>query len=444
MVVALLFMKCARSFAVCVRRNALTQFHILSFEGPDAYCRAGGLATRVDGLMETVSEAGYETHVWFVGDPNRPGHEKHGRLTLHRWCQWMSRYHPAGVYDGEEAKQRDYAASMPPYLMKEILSPHLRRCGRAFVLAEEWHTVHAVLHLDWLLRVSGMRDRVTIFWNANNTFAFDRIDWARLSKAAVITTVSRYMKYLMRPLGVSPLVIPNGLSEEALQPAEPSEVEAFHCRLQGRTVLAKMARWDPEKSWINAIDIIRNLKSRGANPLLLARGGLESYGKEVLEAAASRGLKVVERRFGRPGTRGLLEGVASLEEADVVSIRTPVDPACRRVLLSGADAVLANSRHEPFGLVGLETMAVEGLACTGATGEDYAEPGRNALVVETDDPWEFVNLFHELQREPRRERGLRKTGRTTAKHYAWPNIVNEVLLPRLRCFDDSSRFQQTA
>jgi hypothetical protein len=30
--------------------------------------------------------------------------------------------------------------------------------------------------------------RVTILWNANNTFGFDRIDWERLSRAAVITT----------------------------------------------------------------------------------------------------------------------------------------------------------------------------------------------------------------------------------------------------------------
>jgi len=50
------------------------------------------------------------------------------------------------------------------------------------------------------------------------------------------------------------------------------------------------------------------------------------------------------------------------------------------VALRGSLVVLADSVHEPFGLVGLEAMAVRGLACTGGTGEDYAEPGRNALV----------------------------------------------------------------
>jgi hypothetical protein len=63
-----------------------------------------------------------------------------------------------------------------------------------------------------------MRDQVTLFWNANNTFGFDRLDWGRLAAAATITTVSRYMKQLMRPLGVSPLVIPNGFAAEMLLP----------------------------------------------------------------------------------------------------------------------------------------------------------------------------------------------------------------------------------
>jgi hypothetical protein len=56
-----------------------------------------------------------------------------------------------------------------------------------------------------------MRDRVKILWNANNTFGFDRIDWNRLESAAVITTVSRYMRQLRRGHGVDPIVIDNGL-----------------------------------------------------------------------------------------------------------------------------------------------------------------------------------------------------------------------------------------
>jgi glycosyltransferase involved in cell wall biosynthesis len=422
----------------------LTQFHILSFEGPDPYSRAGGLATRVTGLAEAVARAGNETHLWFVGDPDGPGHERRDRLTLHRWCQWISYYHPAGVYDGEVGKERDYASSLPPHLLKDVLSPYLRRGGKAVVLAEEWHTVHAVLHLDWLLRVAGMRDRVSLFWNANNTFAFERIDWGKLSRAAAITTVSRYMKHLMHPLGMEPIVIPNGLSADALLPPEGQAVEEFRRRLARRTVLSKMARWDPDKRWLAAIDIVRDLKQGGQKPLLLARGGLEPYGAEVLAAAGDRGLKVVERRLQRPGVPGLLDGIADLDGVDVVNLLTPIDPESRRVLLSGSAAVLANSGHEPFGLVGLETMAVRGLACTGSTGEDYAEPGRNAIVMETGDPREFVSLFRDLQQEPLRELSLRKAGRATANRYAWPNVLEKFLLPRVRFMGEFSPSRRTA
>ncbi len=151
------------------------QFHILSFEGPDAYSRAGGLASRVIGLSETLAELGFETHLWFVGDPDAPGDETRGNLHLHRWCQWVSQFHRGGVYDGDHGKSVEYAASLPPYLVSRVLAPHLLGGGRAVVLAEEWQTANAVLHLHWLLRYAGLRDRATILWNANNIFGFEHI-----------------------------------------------------------------------------------------------------------------------------------------------------------------------------------------------------------------------------------------------------------------------------
>src|SRR5687767_1428100 len=223
----------------------MLEFHVLSFEGPDAYARAGGISSRVTGLVTALSR-GFETHLWFVGDPALPGHEHDGALHLHRWCQWISRYHPHGVYDGENGKVDDYAASLPPRLLED-LRPRLARGARAVILAEEWHTVHAVLHLDWLLRAAHLRDRVAILWNANNTFGFDRIPWAELSRAAVITTVSRYMAHGMRARGVEALVVPNGLSDDAFEKVDRRAVGELRRRFKGRTLLAKMARWDPDK-----------------------------------------------------------------------------------------------------------------------------------------------------------------------------------------------------
>jgi glycosyltransferase involved in cell wall biosynthesis len=129
--------------------------------------------------------------------------------------------------------------------------------------------------------------------------------------------------------------------------------------------------------------------------------------------------------------KGFLRIFDDLSDIDVVSLRSHLDGDARSVLFRGAGAVLANSGHEPFGLVGLEAMAAGGVACTGYSGEDYAVPGRNALVLQTADPREFVGLFGKIKAEPARERALRREGVLTARRYAWPEIIDKVLLPRL-------------
>jgi len=407
------------------------QFHVLSFEGPDGYSRAGGIASRIEGLTDTLAELGFETHLWFVGDPDRPGYERRGQLHLHRWCQWISRYHPGGVYDGEEGKQLDFAASLPPYLVDQVLAPHLAAGKHGVILAEEWQTANAVLHLDWLLRQRGLRGQTSVLWNANNVFGFDRIDWRRLAEAAVLTTVSRYMKHSMWSWGVDPVVIPNGLSADAFLPPDRAGVAEMQRRLAGRTVVSKMARFDPDKRWLGAIEIVSELKRQGMRPLLLARGGAEAHGHEVLRAAHEAGLRVAERNGAGTGVRAFLGRIDDVDDVDVVNLRAPVDPEARRVLFRGSDAVLANSGHEPFGLVGLETMAAGGVACTGISGEDYAVPGRNALVLQTSDPREFVGLFRRLRARPAEEERLRRAGRATARQYAWTEVVERNFLPRL-------------
>lgn len=406
------------------------QFHILSFEGPDAYARAGGLATRVEGLSEALAQLRFETHLWFVGDPDLPGHEDQGDLHLHRWAQWVSRHHPNGVYDGEEDKQREYAASLPPYLMREVLQPHLESSGGAVVIAEEWHTAAAVLHLAELLRRARIDDRVSLLWNANNTFGFERIAWEDLSRASRVTTVSRYMRQRMWARGVDPLVIPNGLAADAFDPPDSEALAELRARLRDRTVLTKMARWDADKRWLTAIEIVADTKARGWRPLLIARGGLEPYGEEVLAAARARGLRVARRR-NEPDLPGLLAGLSDVRDIDVVSLESSVAPSGRRVLFRGSAAVLANSAHEPFGLVGLETMAASGVACTGGTGEEYAFPSHNALVLETGRPDEFATLFARLRASPAEARALRRAARATAQGYSWPRIVDGLLLPRI-------------
>lgn len=353
-----------------------------------------------------------------------------GGVGLHRWCQWLSRSCTTGVYDGEDAKQADYAASLPPFLLREVLRPHLATGrGRAVVLAEEWHTVHAVLHLDALLRAEGLRHRVTILWNANNTFGFSRIPWDRLGRAARITTVSRYMKGIMGPLTPTIEVVPNGLPPDAYEEPEPAQVRDFSDRVRGRLALAKVARWDPGKRWLATVEAVAELKRRGERPLLIARGGVEAHGRDVLRRARKLGLAVVERAQAGNEPAQLTDALVDLENVDIVSLTSPLPPTTCRLLYRGSAAVLADSVHEPFGLVGLEAMAVRGVACTGGTGEDYAEAGRNALVIRSGEPGEIAGLLSHVRQWPETVAALGARAVETAKDYAWEHVIRRQLLP---------------
>ena len=102
-----------------------TLFVMLCFEGPDVYSTAGGLGTRVSELSEALAAKGYTTHLIFIGDPYKPSTELRldGRLILKRWSQWVSKYYPNGVYDGEEQKLYDYNESVPYHIFSEIVRP---------------------------------------------------------------------------------------------------------------------------------------------------------------------------------------------------------------------------------------------------------------------------------------------------------------------------------
>lgn len=408
------------------------QFHVLSFEGPDPYATVGDLGTRVEGLTETLAAQDYNTHLWFVGDPEASSHENRHGVELHRWCQWISAHHPHGVYDGELGKCNDYAASLPPYMLEATLLPHLRAGGRATVLAEEWQTAAALLHLDWLLRKADMRSQVTLAWNANSTYGFGLVDWSRLKSAATITTVSRYMKHLMRPYGVTPTIIPNGLTADAYLPPEPAGTQVIKHNLhsQGRLVLAKLGRFVPDKRWVESIRLMAQLKRLGWQPLMIARGGQEVLGRQIMQEAARLGLTVAQVHAPE-SIAGLMQITSDLANVDILELTTPLNAACRRALFKAADVVLANSAHEPFGFTGLEAMASGALTATGNTGEDYAIHGHNALVLQTGDPEEFLQQYAPLRANQDEALALRSAGEATARRYQWLDILHQRLLPRL-------------
>ena len=405
-----------------------TVFVLLSFEGPDVYSQAGGLGVRVKGLSRSLARMGYLTYLYFCGDPDLPGEEAQegGRLQLRRWCQWISAQHRGGVYDGEEGKIRDWNYSLPPSLVENVVAPAIADGKLVVILGEEWHTSWSMKLISDSLVYRGLRDRAVMLWNANNTFGFNRIDWNGLDLSTTITTVSHYMKYRMWDWGQNPIVIPNGIPRESIVEADPATVTEIRNAAGTEHLWFKIGRFDPDKRWLMAIAAAGLMKRRGKSVKLLMRGGREPHGLEVIAHAKLQGLVVKDAR-GPDDVPALVALLRDSGGADVVNLTSFLSETVVLATYGGTDAVLANSGHEPFGLVGLEAMAAGGIAVTGSTGEDYAEAYRNAIVLETDDPLEIVTELSVLKERPRLAAGLRRRGMATAKDYVWEKVIEQLM-----------------
>ncbi len=398
---------------------------VLSFEGPDPYSMVGGLGTRVTELSAALADAGIRTTLVFVGDPTGPPTERPAQnLEYRRWCQWISAYYVGGVYDGELAKMNDYTSSVPAFVAETIVAPAAARGENVLVLAEDWQTAPAAIALDALLRRRSLRDRALIAWNANNTYGFHTIDWVALQNAAVITTVSRYMKFELNARGIESLVIPNGIPDRLLQGADKKLVRsALRQFKQRRPLFVKVARFEEDKRWLQVIDAFAEIVAEEPEATLIIRGGREPYGATILERARARGLYVEDLTVASRDPMDVLDAIAAAP-GSIVNMRTFVPEDALLVLYHIADAVLANSGREPFGLVGLEVMAVGGVAVTGSTGEDYIQPFENALVCDTGEPRELAALLETLLSDHEFALAIAAEGEATAKRYTWPHVLS--------------------
>jgi len=412
---------------------ANTVFVLLCFEGPDVYSTAGGLGTRVTELSEALAMQGYMTHLIFIGDPYKPGIETRfeGRLILKRWSQWVSKYYPNGVYQGEEQKLYDYNESVPYHVYNEIVKPAIAENKMVVVMGEDWHTAEAMCRTSDLLNWFGARRQVLLLWNLNSLMSLHRINWGRLNYVTTICTVSKYMKHRMWGYGVNPLVIPNGIPTRHLTPVEPDDVTRLReIGRQGdphRLFLFKIGRFDPDKRWLMAIDAVARLKHSGHPVTLFVRGGIEPHGGDVLRHAYEIGLNIRDVVAQRPTLAQCMEAIQNAGPADIYNLRFFLPEEFVRTTYAAADATLANSGHEPFGLVALEVMAAQGIAVTGSTGEDYAISFENAIVTETDDPDEIVGYLLYLRRRPEEQERIRCAGRSTAEQFLWDQVIQNLL-----------------
>lgn len=402
-----------------------TRVAIVSFEGPDRYSTVGGLATRVTDLVPALVARGYDvTHV-FVGDPALPADERRDGARFVRWGQWISRLHPRDVYDGEWGKWRDFSDTVPPWLVANIVAPP----GRSVLLFEDWQTAQAAYRTAELAYIGGAGRRSVTLWNANNTYGCDGIDFARLQLTTRVTTVSRWMRTELQPFGVSDaIVVPNGIAERMLTPVSASDTSALRGALDAYVVFVKVARFDRDKRWLGAIDAVAELKRRGTQVRFLFRGSASPYRDEVLAHLYRRELSATTLRLdGQFTARAFAGRLASLTE-DAAFLDFFVPERVLRALYGIADGVLANSEREPFGLVGLEVMGTGGVAYVGTTGEDYAQPLGNSVVVRTNDPREVADAAEYLRARPELEKRIRAEGRQTAKRYSWPRVIDDMEL----------------
>ncbi|MFH2002692.1 MAG: glycosyltransferase family 4 protein [Planctomycetota bacterium] len=416
-------------------------FIVLSFEGPDVYSMAGGLGARITHLTQTLAGGGFQVHHFFIGDPQKEGLEKtwDGKLLLHRWCQWISRYHPIGVYDGEEGKLNDFNGSAPDFIVRQIAMPAVAEGRKVIILGEEWHTAEAMSRISDLLKDLGIRSRVIMFWNANNTYSFERINWPRLTGSATITTVSKYMKQIMMEMGINPVVITNGIQKDFLKPVDKKHVATLRKLLGSDLVLSKVARWHPDKGWSSAIRAVDRLKRNGRKCVLLARGSREAYGNRV--AYEAKTLDLVMKDIVLKGdpkelyNNALLEGdfspyfeaMSGNGQGDILNLTFPVPYNFLQAVYKASDMVLANSSHEPFGLVGLEAMATGAVVFTGCSGEDYATHMNNAIVLDSFSPEEIEHYILHLQEHPERRTIISRAARRTAEKWIWEEVVKDLI-----------------
>ena len=399
------------------------QVAILSFEGPDRYASVGGLGTRVTQLARALGAEGHDVQLFFAGDPAAEAVEKTDPgVTLRRWSQHISRQHPRNAYDGEAAKVHDWEVSLPRWVVDDLVAPAQARGERVLVICEEWQTANVAIAIDRTARERGVRGALTLMWNANNTYGFEKIHWPTLTRAAAVTAVSKYMKFELSQWGVHALVIPNGIDPALLKGADPARTAALRAAFGKRPTCVKVGRFDPDKNWLQAIDALAELRAGGLDARLIVRGGKEPYGDVVFGRARERKLEVARLEYDGSDWREFARRLAAIE-APVVHVRAFLDEATLYALYAAADVTLANSGKEPFGLVGLEVMAAGGIVVCGATGEEYAEPFVNALVCDTGDGRELATYLKTLFEDQTLAPALRANGAETAARYVWPAVL---------------------
>jgi len=418
-----------------------TMFVVLCFEGPDDYSMAGGLGDKIACLTSTLADMGFVVHHIFIGDPGMHGTElrKDGKLVLHRWCQWISERHPGGVYDGEQWKIDDYTKSASLFAVQEVIHPAISAGKMVVILGEEWQTVGAMCCIHDLLHIYHLRDKAIMFWNANEIYGFEQIDWDFLSRAATITVASEYMKQIMLKKGINPIVLPNGIPEVLLEPVDEAVVSQIKEALGAETIFTKVDRWRQDNGWKATVNAIHNLNRVGDSAKLLVHIGMESDRKKVAHEAKSLGMVIENITSQIDSNNSYLnvmsendltrysQALAKASTSDIFNFVYPIPQPLLRLLYQASDVVLANSGHDPFGLVGMEAMAAGAIVFTSRRAEGFAQHMSNAIVLDKYTAEEIQFYVSYLRMHPEKREMIQASARQTAEQWTYKEVVTKLL-----------------
>jgi glycosyltransferase involved in cell wall biosynthesis len=202
-------------------------------------------------------------------------------------------------------------------------------------------------------------------------------------------------------------------------------------------MLFKVGRFDLAKRWLIAVEAAAQLKAEGHRIVFPMIGGIEPHGAEVLARAHELGLSITHVTEQPESWAGLLQTLRRTPSADIYNLRFYVSQEILRPFYASADGVLANSGHEPFGLVGLEAMAAGGLVFTGTTGEEYTLGGQCAIALDTDSPEEIVSHLLTIRDNPGQDEAMRKAARDRAADFTWEQVT-KILLNKLQFVTQAS------
>jgi hypothetical protein len=236
---------------------------------------------------------------------------------------------------------------------------------------------------------------------------------------------------------VHALVIPNGSTRSCSTEPIPSARPRCAARSARDRPTSKSAASIPTRTGCRRSTRWPNCAPAGSTRADRARRQASRTATSSWAARAKSGLGVERLAYEGSDWRELVERLLAAVDAPVVHVRAFLDEATLYALYAAADAVLANSGKEPFGLVGLEVMAAGGIAVCGATGEEYAEPFVNAIVCDTSRRPRACDVSAKrCSSDPDLAAELRTNGAETAARYSWENALDGARARKVAYVDD--------